>query len=76
MNEPQVQLLLGFRRGSFEYVVTASVSFSSKRHVIDGVVDGVEYCRCGKKVSSVYGAATHDVPWTPFLERKVSHLPR
>ncbi len=44
---------------------------SSKRHVIDGKVEGIDYCSCNKKINSVYGAPTHDVAWTPFLERKV-----
>ena len=45
---------------------------SSKRHLIDEKVDGIEYCVCNKKLASVYGASTHDVAWTPFLERKVN----
>jgi hypothetical protein len=45
--------------------------FSSKRHIIDDKVEGINYCECNSKINSVYGAPTHDVAWTPFLERKV-----
>lgn len=42
----------------------------SKRHLIDQVVDNVDYCQCQDKKPSVYGQKSGDVNWTPFLERK------
>ena len=39
--------------------------------MIDDKVDGIDYCDCNNKITSVYGAPTNDVAWTPFLERKV-----
>jgi len=48
-----------------------------KRHVIDEVVEGIEYCACEKKIASVYGVAAPSSNdsvtsegWLPFLERK------
>lgn len=49
---------------------TLTCQSCAKRHIIDGEVDGIEYCNCEKKVNSVYGSPTQDVAWTPFLERK------
>ena len=41
-----------------------------KRHVIEGKVEGVEYCECQTAKSSVYGEQSRGLEWTPFLERK------
>ena len=46
-----------------------------KRHLIDQKIDGVQYCSCPDKKSSVYGhlaenCADDDTCWAPFLERK------
>lgn len=56
---------------------TLTCEACERRHVIDEVVEGVEYCRCDKKLASVYGirAQQHDGNdpsggWVPFLERK------
>lgn len=45
------------------------------RHLIDQQVEGVTYCGCPNKKSSVYGVlgdkcAENDTCWAPFLERK------
>lgn len=45
------------------------------RHLIDQQVEGVTYCSCPSKKSSVYGVlgekcAESDTCWAPFLERK------
>ena len=38
---------------------------------IDQQVQGVEYCQCKDRKSSVYGVkGDNDEAWTPFLERK------
>ena len=48
-----------------------------KRHVIDQKVNGVDYCQCHKKCTSVYGVSASSKDnddstggWLPFLERK------
>ena len=41
-----------------------------RRHVIEGKVEGVEYCECETAKVSVYGEQSRGLEWTPFLERK------
>jgi len=46
-----------------------------KRHLIDQQIEGVEYCACPSRKSSVYGTLAEncddsDTCWAPFLERK------
>jgi len=40
------------------------------RWKIDKPVDGIRYCTCDGAPSNVYGVATDEEGWVPFLERK------
>jgi len=50
---------------------TLTCKSCQKRHLIDQQVQGVDYCQCKNRKSSVYGVkGDNDEAWTPFLERK------
>ena len=57
---------------------TLTCSFCQKRHFIDQYVEGVQYCQCSNRKTSVYGVSIKEdgssdesgSDWSPFLERK------
>jgi len=56
---------------------TLTCNECQKRHIIDEVVEGIDYCACEKKLASVYGVGAssnsdqgRSKGWLPFLERK------